>query len=279
MGREPATPDDVLAYCETSVEADRLTTGVGALEFERTKELILRFLEPKSAVADIGGGVGRYAEWLAAQGHRVELVDPVALHHELASERAGEPPRFGVQRGDARSLPFRDESFDAVLLLGPLYHLGDKRGRARALREAMRICRPEGLIFAAAISRFAPLLGVLRRGGIKSEQTFENVQAEMRTGRRVAVENRTAPFPDAYFHLPDELADELGAVGLHVHDVFGVEGPGWLTADFDTLWGDPVTRERLLWAARAFEREPRLIGVSAHLLAIASKPRGVTSSA
>ena len=89
MSDSPRTPDDVIAYYETSIEVDRLARGRGALEFERTKEIILRYLAEPAAVADVGGAVGHYADWLADSGHRVELVEPVPLHVELARERAG----------------------------------------------------------------------------------------------------------------------------------------------------------------------------------------------
>ena len=263
--------DDVLAYYGENVEADRLSVGTGALEFERAKELLARFLPARSAVADVGGAFGHYADWLARDGHRVELVEPVPLHVEVARERAGEPARFGVQLGDARALPFADASFDAVLLLGPLYHLGEARDRVQAAREAARICRSGGLVFAAAISRFAPLLDAIRRGRIGEAQLFANVLAETESGRRVQAERRTSPFPDAYFHRPTELAAELAAAGLDVAGVYGLEGPGWLQADFAVAWQDEHARPRILEAARATELDPDIRAASAHLLAVARK--------
>jgi SAM-dependent methyltransferase len=272
MSDPPPIGDDVLAYYAASVESDRLASGVGALEFARAKELVARFLTESSDVADVGGGFGHYAKWLAADSHRVELVDPVPLHVEAARERAGDPARFGVQLGDARALPFADGSFDAVLLLGPLYHLGEAGDRAQALREAARICRGGGVIFAAAISRYAPLLDTTRRGRFGEEQIVANVLSETGSGRRVPAERRTSSFPDAYFHLPDELAGELAAAGLEVEGVYGVEGPGWLHPDLVAVWQDDAARERLLAAARAVERDPHLLAVSPHLLAVAAKP-------
>src|SRR5687767_894472 len=182
MSEPPQIGDDVLAYYGADVEADRLTVGVGALEFERTKELIGRFLGASSVIADVGGAAGHYAEWLAEQGLTVELVEPVPRHVEAAQERAGDPARFGVRLADARALPFPGESFDAVLLLGPLYHLGEAGDRAQAIREAARVCRVGGLVFAAAISRYAPLLDTIRRGRFGEGQVVANVQAETKTG-------------------------------------------------------------------------------------------------
>lgn len=189
-------------------------------------------------MADIGGGAGRYAAWLAERGHPVTLLEPVELHLREARRLAGEPPRFAVRRGDARALPFEDASLDAVLLLGPLYHLGERRDRARALDEAARVCRPGGVVLAAAISRFGPLLDAIRRGALGDERTFANLEAETAGGRRVAPGRRLSDFPDAYFHRPGELAAELGGAGLDVEGVYGIEGPGGLLADVDVAWDD-----------------------------------------
>jgi ubiquinone/menaquinone biosynthesis C-methylase UbiE len=100
---------------------------------------------PPARVVDVGGGSGVHAEWLAADGHVVELVDPVPLHVEQASR----VPGVTARHGDARDLPMPGASADAVLLLGPLYHLVEREDRVRALREAARVVRPGGVVAAA----------------------------------------------------------------------------------------------------------------------------------
>jgi SAM-dependent methyltransferase len=135
-----ADSNDVLAYYETGVEVDRLAHGAGALELTRTKELLARHLEPGSRVADVGGGPGVYADWLADAAHRVVLVDPVGAHVETARTLAGEPARFGTRLGDARRLPFADASFDAVLLLGP--PITSASGLSDSRRSARRLASP-----------------------------------------------------------------------------------------------------------------------------------------
>jgi SAM-dependent methyltransferase len=265
--------DDVNAYYASGAEDDRLAAGIGALEFERTKELLVRFLSPRSRIADIGGGTGRYAEWLTLEGHEVELVEPLLLHVELARERAGDPPRFGVHGADARELPFADGVFDVVLLLGPLYHLGERADRQAAIVEARRICREGGLVVAAAISRFAPLLDMIRRGKINDPRVLANVEAETREGRRVSPERRTSAFPDAYFHRPEELEEELTAARLRIEGVFGIEGPGWLHPGLEELWDDAAVREAVLRTARAVESDAAATALSAHLLIVGTKDR------
>jgi SAM-dependent methyltransferase len=268
----PGAPEDVLAFYGSGRERDRLDTREGKLEFVRAKEILVRHLVPGSAVADVGGGVGHYAAWLAGEGHRVELVDPVPLHVEIARELAGAPPSFGVRLADARDLPLASAAFDAVLLFGPLYHLGEEADRRLALQEAVRVCRPGGLVFAVAISRFASLFAHLRRGDIADERVFANVTVELASGRRAPREARASTFPDAYFHLPSELMGELESVGLLVEELVGVEGPGWLARDFDRLWRDAGGRARLIELARAAEPVSNLVAASVHLLAVARAP-------
>jgi hypothetical protein len=159
-----------------------------------------------------------------------------------------------------------------VLLFGPLYHLGDASDRRLALKEAARVCRPDGFVFATAISRFAALFAHLRRGDIANERVFESVTIELSSGRRAPRATRATTFPDAYFHLPSELATELDSAGLLVDEIYGVEGPGWLARNFGQLWRDPLRRTRLLQLARTVETDADLRPVSVHLLAVARAP-------
>jgi SAM-dependent methyltransferase len=126
----PVTPREVIAHYERGLESGRLAEGEGLLELERTQSVLGRVLPPAPArILDVGGGPGAYAAWLARGGYEVALVDPVRLHVAQAAARSAEQPEHGLaaQPGDARSLAFPDESVDAVLLLGPLYHLVERR--------------------------------------------------------------------------------------------------------------------------------------------------------
>ena len=111
-----------------------------------------RYLPPSpQRVLDVGGAAGAYAYWLAERGHEVHLVDPVAKHLRQAEEAAARRPKIlaSIREGDARALPFEDASADAVLMLGPLYHLHERADRLKALREAARVLRAGGWLFAA----------------------------------------------------------------------------------------------------------------------------------
>ena len=260
------------AHYEEGVEKDRLfVDGEPALELARTLELIERFLPASPArVLDVGGGPGVYASILARQGYDVDLIDAVPLHVEQAAALSSAQPDapFEARVGDARELPDPDDSWDAVLLFGPLYHLTESNDRIRALREARRVVRQRGVVLAVGISRFASVLDGLRAGYIVDSDFRRIVERDLREGQHRNPTNRADWFTTAFFHHPDELAAEAESAGLDVEAVLGIEGPGgW----FPALWNDPAGREAVVFAARAVEAEPALRGVSAHLLLVARK--------
>jgi ubiquinone/menaquinone biosynthesis C-methylase UbiE len=200
-------------------------------------------------------------------------VDPVAKLVAHAQSLLGADGRkiASCRVGDARTLDHRDQSADAVLLLGPLYHLIDAEDRQQALREAYRVLAPGGLLFAAAISRFASALDGLARDLFADPMFEQIVKRDIADGIH---ENRTGKlemFTTAKFHRPDELAAEVRAAGFSVLSIVGLEGPGWLFADFNERWQDPRRRDDLLRIARALESEPSIQAVSAHILAVARR--------
>ena len=91
-------------------------------------------------------------------------MDVVPLHVEQAKAVDKDGNLANICQGDARSLDFESDSMDAVLLLGPLYHLQERSDRIQALKETHRVLKKDGLAFCAVISRFAPLLDGLRQG-------------------------------------------------------------------------------------------------------------------
>ncbi len=259
-------------HYRTGYERERLTEGSSRIEFARTKELLRRILPAAPAtILDVGGGPGVYAAWLADEGHQVHLVDALPLHVEQAAATArGREASFTVALGDARSLAQGDSSCDAVLMLGPLYHLTERDERVRALAEARRVLRPGGMVAAAAISRFASLLDGLVSGWLGDPEFDAIVERDLAEGQHRNPTNRPEWFTTAFFHHPDELRAEVEDAGLQYEALFGIEGPGWLLCE---QWDEPKGPQNILRVARAVEQEQSLIGASAHLLVLARKSR------
>jgi ubiquinone/menaquinone biosynthesis C-methylase UbiE len=264
----------VLSYYETYSEETRLQTAAFQLEFERTKDILVRHLPPPPGrIVDVGGAAGAYSAWLAARGYEMHLVDASPRLIEEARRRNAtlETPIASVTVADARALPQADGSAAAVLVMGPLYHLQDAADRQKALREARRLLVDGGVVAVAAISRYAGTLdGLVHR--LSLDPTFRRMRdRELVDGRHINDSGRIDYFTTAYLHQPDELDTELREAGFGDVEVVAVEGPGWLMPDFDERWADPVLRADMLDIARKLEAEPSIIGASAHLLAAGKK--------
>jgi SAM-dependent methyltransferase len=225
-------------------------------------------------VLDVGGAAGAYALWLADAGYTVHLVDPVPRLVAEAERRSVARPRplASCRVGEARALPFPDGSADIVLLLGPLYHLTEAADRACALSEARRVLGPGGQLFAAAISRWASALDGLSRDLFPDPRFAAIVERDIREGQHRNPTERLDYFTTAYFHRPDELGAEVSGAGLILDGLYGLEGPGWILSDVTERLADPRRRADMLRVARLLESEPSMLGVSAHLLAVARTP-------
>ncbi|MCD4753672.1 MAG: class I SAM-dependent methyltransferase [Anaerolineaceae bacterium] len=267
---------DIRAFYERGLEENRLFRGLGVLELLRTKEILKRFLpESPCVVYDVGGGSGVYSRWLTSMGHEVHLVDPIPLLIEQAREesakRIGNGP-LTMRVGDARNLFFSDATADCILLLGPLYHLISMGDRLQALREAYRVLKPGGILFAAAISCYASTTAGLFFGYITDEDFLEMCLRELRSGNHQRPESWPMLFAEAYFHRPEQLKEELETASFQESRILAVEGPGWFMREFKDVWVDRSKREAILRVIREVEEDPIAIGISPHFLGIARKP-------
>jgi ubiquinone/menaquinone biosynthesis C-methylase UbiE len=201
---------EIVNHYGDAEESSRLRTGWFQLERARTEELILRHLPPPPAtIIDAGGGAGAYACWLAARGWQVHLIDPVPKHVEqarAASARQREQPLTSSEIGDARDLPHADSTADAVLLLGPLYHLVEREDRLACLREVHRVLRPRGLAWGAAISHFASLFDSLSHGFFDDPAFALIVARDLEEGQHRNSTGNPLYFTDASLHPRRTLA-------------------------------------------------------------------------
>lgn len=265
-------PKEVEAHYLETRESERLSGAHGELERLRTLEILARALPSAPAlIFDIGGAAGAYAFPLSERGYVVHLIDPVDIHLEQAKARSTSSGiKLGsITKGDARRLTASSHSADAVLLLGPLYHLVERSDRLTALREARRILKPRGVLIAAAISRFASLIDGLARGFFGDPEFRKIVAGDLATGQHRNPTNQAAYFTSAYFHRPEELVAEVREASFADCQIFAVEGPVWSTSYFREAWDDPVQRKTLMEFLSLIEREPSARGASAHLVAVA----------
>ena len=275
----------VLADYNRGAEKDRLRKDLGLIEFARTKELLREYLPPPPAVIyDIGGGYGEYAWWLASLGYDVRLFDISETHIAMSAALGMEYPGVSLRSAevaDALRIDRPDASADAVLCMGPLYHIIEERGRLAALAECRRLLRPGGRLFAAAITPYATLLWATTVFGAKNrlleEDAFIAMCAhEIETGAHVPPEgSEYRGVGRSFFHAPDALERELAAGGFEDITLHGVVGAGWLAPNLDETWKDPTAREAILRSVRILDGRRDLLGLSTHLLAAARKPEEI----
>src|SRR5438445_3813359 len=174
---------DIEDFHANTSEEGRLQLGLGPLEFERNKEFIQRYLPKKGVIVDVGGGPGIYSEWLAGMGHEVYLIDPVEKHIKQANKRSAKAEKpFKSLLGEAQKLDLQDKVADVVILHGPLYHLQSKTERIRAITEANRVLKPNGVALGFAINHSASTIAALLNGFIHTPEIFEMCKAELMDG-------------------------------------------------------------------------------------------------
>ncbi len=273
------TQDLVRAYYATFGENEwqRLTWPAGAIEFAVTTHALERHLPLAGRVLDIGGGPGRYSIWLAERGYRVVLADLAPNLLELARDRIAEA---GVQAQIEDVVPcdvcdlsrFEDGSFDAVLCLGPFYHLIDPTDRERAAGELLRVLRPAGTIFVALI----PVYTFLRRTLDHKDERHHLAQPEFMArlmNEGVFLNDVPGRFTAGYGVRPGEVAPFMERHGFQTLELLA--DTGFATEQGQELQelatSDPQSYEMVMELILDTAGDPSLFGSSVHLLYVGRK--------
>jgi len=252
-------------------EVTRLT-DLCPVEFAITKRMLERWIPAGASVAEIGVGVGHYSENLAARGCRVHLIDVSRRLLDAAQARLQHTGLAGqVLRADLLSATdlraIADASFDAVLVLGPLYHLCELADRQQAVTEAARLLKPGGVLYAAGINRLPYFRDLFRESPHKAAERRAFHERFLRTGN---VDPDHAP-PLGFGHL-STVAEfrELFAERFEQLLLMGVESftAAWqatlrdLPADQAEAWIDLVEQTGVT---------PEGLGASDHFLFVGRK--------
>ncbi|WP_116771585.1 class I SAM-dependent methyltransferase [Maribacter litoralis] len=264
---------NIEAFYHKASEETRLEKGMGVFEFERIKQLIQSYITaPSLQILDVGGGTGKYSEWLAKKGHKVHLIEPVEKHLHLAEQRAKKiRNKFKIHLGESRDLSFPDNSTDLIILHGPLYHLQKKEDREVSIREAKRVLKPNGIILGFAINYTASTLVGLLNGLIHKNSFFEMCKAELTSG----IHNPPDDFPwllaEAYYHKPDQLKSEFLSQGLTYLNTYAIEGMVWLDKDFFANMLHEKKRRNLHELIRITQNDSNILSLSPHIMIAVKK--------
>lgn len=237
------------------------------IEFDITKRYLDEFILGENLrIFDIGGGPGRYAMYLAEKGHKVTLLDLSIKNIEVAKSKSSE---MGITienyiHGNALELDDIKGEFDVILLMGPLYHLLKESDRRRVVKAALRLLKPNGIIFASFISNYAPIQdNLLHLFPIKS---VENLIGYLKNGKNKDVEG----FTTAYFIDYKESKDFMKSFGLTELVFAGIENIlGSKEKEINLLEENEYSK----WIEIGYQlsTDEKLIGTSQHFLYIGRK--------
>lgn len=264
---------DIAGFYDRDPEHEHRRLERHQLEYEMTWRYLRRYLPERGSVMEIGAGTGRYMVELARQGYAVTAVDISAALLQKCKERladAGLDKQARLMVADARDLTAVEPSaFDAVLLMGPLYHLVLEADRRTVLHQARQRLKPGGLIFSAWVSRLGMLGDLIRKypHWIEDEPEVNSVMARGRD-------------PDdyprggfrGYFARVSEIVPLHEGAGFETVLLAGMEPV--ISADDESYNRLEGTR-RDKWLDLLFEisTDQSIIGASRHLLYI-GKARG-----
>ena len=275
----------VLAGYNAGIERNRLRSGIGRIEFERTKEILLEKLpEPPAVIYDIGGGYGEYSWWLSSLGYEVHLFDLSETNIEMSDELSDEYPNVSLRSAtvcDARSIPRPAGSADAILLMGPLYSITEYEERILAIKESYRLLKDDGVLITAALTPYSVLIpriasyhadGAKKKNELDDPAVMAIIERALTDGCWINPERKTVNgLGSSHLHTAKALKDELLHGGFITSTVHGVMGGAWLAPDLNELLENEQTRNVLMKTVRMLDTHEEIIGLSGHLLAVSRK--------
>ncbi len=255
-------PERISAIYDLFNEETRLTrTKAARVEMLTTVRTIERHLRPGMKILELGAGTGEYSLYFARKGYSVTALDIADSNLQKLESKIRTGIRLELCKGDARDLSaFAPESFDIVLVLGPLYHMESEDEGVRCAREALRVCKPGGFQFFAFISNDMVVLTEFAcRPRFFAEDSYDHQSFHV----------KGFPF---YFHTVEEAEALLRKAGVRITRAVAADGVSELMADRINALDDADYEQYLRYHFYCCEKR-ELLGHSNHLLFVGQKPR------
>ena len=241
-------------------ESSRLSkTQAARVEFLTTVRYIEKYLKPGAKILDIGAGAGEYSLYFARKGYAVSALELSDANIEVFRRKLHPTDLVDLIQGNAMDLSrYQDNSFDIVLLFGPLYHLHSDADKMRCIAEAKRVCKPDGKLFFAFISNDIVILTMQREHanylleGDYDKETF-----------------KLDDFPFV-FHTPDRARQLLKTGGVNILREVAADGVSELLKDMINAMDEESYQQYLRYHFYTCEK-PECLGYSNHLLFVGTK--------
>ena len=241
-------------------EDSRLNKSNAArVEFLTTVRYIEKYLAPGAKILDVGAGAGEYSLYFARKGYEVSALELADANIAAFRAKMTDDDHIDLVQGNAMDLSrYDNESYDLVLLFGPLYHLHEEADKLRCIEEAKRVCKPDGKIFFAFISNDMVIL------------TMQQAHSDYLVAGDYNKENfRLDDFPFV-FHTPDHCRELLGKAGVQICHEVASDGASELLQDLVNGLDDASYRQYLRYHFYICEK-PEFLGMSNHLLFVGCK--------
>lgn len=260
-GYTPADDEDLVQEIYRRYDEDhRLNRSKAAqVEFLTNVRYIQRYLKPGARVLDIGAGAGEYSLYFSRQGYAVSALELAESNLEAFRKKLTPEDAVELVQGNALDLcRYTDDSFDAVLLFGPLYHLHSDGEKLRCIAEAKRVCKPGGKLFCAFIANDMVILTMFQehpeyfRAGDYDKETF-----------------RLDDFPFV-FHTVERCRELLRQGGVRVIHEVASDGVSELLQHKINAMDESSYAQYLRYHEYICEK-PECLGMSNHLLFVGEK--------
>jgi S-adenosylmethionine-dependent methyltransferase len=264
--------DNVREYYNKHVEDEDKRLDYHPFEIPVTMHFVSKYLNPGSYFFDVACGTGRIAYMLLNKGYFAGLSDLADENIKLTRERLDSHRNIiFIERANAIENPYWSyRKWDAVFLLGPLYHMPEEKERLEIMKRAYENVKPGGYVFTSFMTRAGALIY-----GVKNnpEGIFSVAGARelWEKGSDKDFIEATKYFTNAWFTHPDDVNSLVSAAGLEPLHLAGAEG---IFGERFELFHSMEKKLQDAWMEFIIDycEDPRMVQHSKHLLSVARRP-------
>lgn len=253
-------------YYNEYVEDERLIKDkMHHIEFITTIHYIDKYLKKDDRILEVGAGTGRYSLYYAKQGYQVDAIELIPKNIETFKSHIKDNMNIKINQGNATDLSmYDDNTFDITLVLGPLYHLFDKEMQKKAIEEAIRVTKKEGIIYIAFILFDSSLVAY----GFGNYELIDNIGINKRITDNYTPNNMEENI--FYFMYFNEVKELINNFSIDILNYASTDGISNIIKDKINNMNDEMYKHYVNYHLSTCERED-LIGYSGHILSIIKK--------
>lgn len=250
--------NEIENYYGKFCEDKRLLSRHGQVEYRTAMKYIHTYLKPNDRILDIGAGTGRYSVALSNEGYEVDAIELVKYNLGVLKAKKSKVKAY---QGSALDLSrYADNTFDVTLLFGPMYHLFEYKDKLKALQEAKRVTKLNGIILVAYVmNEYSVLVHGFRDGHIKEAIQAKKIDEAFQTHTQI---------DDLYSYIRLDTINKLNQdANLKRMQIIAADGPSdYMRPILNKM--DEETFELFIKYHLATCERQELIGASSHTIDI-----------